>query len=237
MEKENILEVKNLTVVLDGETLLKDITFSVVEGEALSIIGPNGAGKTLLFRALLGFIPYKGEITWRDGVKIGYVPQKFLVERSTPITVREFFLLHSKHFWAPEKSFVGHLSHELSLVGLSKEILGKPMGEISGGQLQRVLVSWALIDHPDVLLFDEPTAGIDVGGEETIYTIMHKIQDEWGTTILQISHDLNMVYRYTPKVLCINKKMICNGAPQDVLSPKELSKIYGGSAFYHHIDS
>ncbi|MBI2637650.1 MAG: ATP-binding cassette domain-containing protein, partial [Candidatus Sungbacteria bacterium] len=109
---ENILEVKNLSVVLDGETLLKDISFSVAEGEALSVIGPNGAGKTVLFKTLLGLFPYSGEITWRKDIKIGYVPQRFLIEHSTPITVREFFLLHSKRFWAPEASFVKHLGHE-----------------------------------------------------------------------------------------------------------------------------
>lgn len=235
MEEEPILEVKNLSVTFDSEEVLRDISFSVKKGEALAVIGPNGAGKTVLFRALLGMLPYQGEIHWRSGVRIGYVPQKFLVDRSIPITVREFFLLKSSHFWFPQKIFVDHIHHELSLVGVPDGILQKPVSELSGGQFQRILISWAMLDHPDVLLFDEPTAGIDVGAEETIYTIMHRLQDERGTTILLISHDLNVVYRYAQNVLCVNKNMICHGRPQDVLSPGELSKIYGAGGFYHHL--
>ncbi len=236
MEQNNILEVNGLSVAIDREHILDDISFVVKRGEALAIIGPNGAGKTVLFRALLGLMAYKGAIEWRKGIKIGYVPQKFSIEKSFPITVKEFFLLKSPQFWFPKKEFIEHLAHELSLVGLGKEILAKPLGELSGGQLQRVLISWAMLNHPDVLLFDEPTAGIDVGAEETIYTILHKLQRERGTTILLISHDLNIVYRYADNVLCINKAIICHGRPNDILNPGELSRVYGEGGFYHHPD-
>ena len=234
MASDTILEVKNFSVNLDHEKILEDISFTVKRGEALAIIGPNGAGKTVLFRTLLGLVPHRGMVEWSKGVRIGYVPQKFFVEKSFPITVKEFFLLKAKRFWIPEKKFVAHLEHELALVGLRKDILIKPLNELSGGQLQRILISWAMLNHPDVLLFDEPTAGIDVGAEETIYTILHKLQEERGTTILLISHDLNIVYRYADNVLCVNKAMICHGKPEDVLSPKELSHIYGEGGFYHH---
>ncbi|MBI5787110.1 MAG: metal ABC transporter ATP-binding protein [Candidatus Niyogibacteria bacterium] len=234
MNGEIVLDVKNLSVTLDGERILRDISFSVKRGEAMAIIGPNGAGKTVLFRALLGLLPYEGAVSWQEGVRIGYVPQKFLTDKTIPLTVKEFFLLKSKHFWFPASVFVGHLAHELELVGLGKDILGKPLGELSGGQLQRIIVSWALLDHPDVLLFDEPTAGIDVGAEETIYNIMHRLQDERGTTVLLISHDLNIVYRYAQNVLCLDKNMVCFGPPADVLTPKELAKLYGEGKFYLH---
>ena len=234
MESDIILEVKNLSVNLDHEKILEDISFTVKRGEALAIIGPNGAGKTVLFRTLLGLLPHRGIVEWSKGVRIGYVPQKFFVEKSFPITVKEFFLLKSPRFWMPEKKFIGHLEHELSLVGVKKDILARPLNELSGGQLQRILISWAMLNHPDILLFDEPTAGIDVGAEETIYTILHKLQRERGTTILLISHDLNIVYRYADKVLCVNKQMICHGKPEDILNPKELSRIYGEGGFYHH---
>lgn len=234
MEKEKILEVKNVSVSFDREEVLKNLSFSVSKGEALAIIGPNGAGKTVLFRALLGLIPYKGSVLWRDKVLIGYVPQKMDFDRKIPLTVEEFFLLKSKNFFIRKVKFLGHLDHELSVVGLGKEILKKPLGELSGGQLQRVLISWAMLDHPDVLLFDEPTAGIDIGSEETIYNVMHRLQDERGTTIILISHDLNIVYHYASEVLCINKSMICKGKPSDVLNPRELANLYGGGGFYHH---
>ncbi len=234
MESNTILNVDNLSIRLDHETILNGISFDVKQGEALAIIGPNGAGKTVLFRALLGLVAYRGTIEWKKGVRIGYVPQKFFVDKSFPITVREFFLLKSRGFWMPKPAFLSHLEHELSLVGLAKDILIKPVNELSGGQLQRILISWAMLNHPDVLLFDEPTAGIDVGAEETIYTILHKLQNDRGTTVLLISHDLNIVYRYADKVLCVNKTMICHGKPKDILNPEELVRIYGEGGFYHH---
>lgn len=233
--KETILEVKNLSVTLEGEPVLRDLSFSVQKGEALAVIGPNGAGKTVLFRSLLGLLPHEGSIKWKNDVKIGYAPQKFFVDKTVPLTVKEFFLLKSPRFWFPKKVFLNHLMHELALVGLEEGILAKPLSELSGGQLQRIIVSWALLDHPDVLLFDEPTAGIDVGGEETIYNIMHRLQDERGTTVLLISHDLNIVYRHATNVLCLNKMMVCFGSPADVLTPKELSHLYGEGGFYHHL--
>ena len=234
MEPNKILEVKNLSVVLDGQEILKDISFTVERGQALAVIGPNGSGKTVLFRALLGLVPFQGEIRWREGVRIGYVPQRFLLDKSMPVSVKEFFFLQSAQFWFPPRKFLDHLEHELNLFGLGKDILTKPMGELSGGQLQRVLISWAMLNHPDVLLFDEPTTGIDVGAEETIYNLMHRLQDERGTTVILISHDLNIVYRYAEQVLCINKKMMCHGPPAKVLNPDELAKLYGEGGFYHH---
>lgn len=184
MENENILEVNNVSVTLDSERVLSNISFSVKRGDALAVIGPNGAGKTVLFRALLGLVPYNGIISWAKNISIGYVPQKLPIEKGMPLSVKEFFLLQTNHFWLPQKSFIDNLEHELGLVGLKKDILQKPVGELSDGQLQRLLISWAMINHPEALLFDEPTAGIDVGFEETIYNIMYRMQDELGTTIL-----------------------------------------------------
>lgn len=233
---DKVLEVKNLSVTLDGEELLKELSFDVGEGEALAIIGPNGAGKTVLFRALLGLVPFSGSIEWKKGINISYVPQKLYVERSFPLSVEEFFLLKAKNFWMPDKKFNEHLNHELSLVGIGMDILKKRLGEISVGLFQRVLIAWSLLDHPDVLLFDEPTAGIDIGSEETIYNVMHKLQDERGTTVFLISHDLNVVYRYATKVLCINKSMVCQGIPEEVLTPGQLSGLYGKGKYYHHFE-
>jgi len=230
----NVLEVKDLSVILDSQEIIHNLSFSVGAGEALAIIGPNGAGKTVLFRSLLGLMPYQGEVHWKEGIRVGYVPQKFSVDRNIPVTVKEFFLLKSKKFWLPEKNFLNNLAHELKSVGLGQEIFNKNLSELSGGQLQRVLIAFALIDHPQVLLFDEPTSGIDIGFEETIYTLLHKLQKERGTTILLISHDIGIVYRYADKVLCLNKEMLCHGKPQEVLNPQELTAVYGEGAFYEH---
>ncbi|HEY4497240.1 MAG TPA: metal ABC transporter ATP-binding protein [Candidatus Paceibacterota bacterium] len=232
-----VLKVENLSVSFDHETVLHNISFEVNKNDAVAIIGPNGAGKTVLFRALLGLIPYQGVIEWKSGIRIGYVPQKLAVYHETPLTVKEFFLLQCGNFWSPDKNTVSHLNHELSLVGLSDSILVRPVAELSGGQLQRILIAWAMLHHPDVLLFDEPTAGIDVGAEETIYHLVHKLQDERGVAVLLISHDLNIIYRYAQRVICINKEMKCHGAPRDVLNPHDLASLYGEGAYYHHLEN
>jgi zinc transport system ATP-binding protein len=234
MDQNTILEVGDCSVELDGQTLLSGVTFTVRKGEALAVIGPNGAGKTLLFKALLGLVPAQGKIEWRPGLRIGYVPQRFPVDKTVPLTLREFFLLKAKRFWFPDREFLGHLSHELSLVGLSSAVLERPVGELSGGQLQRLLIGWAMIDHPEVMLFDEPTAGIDVGFEETVYHLLQRVQKERNTTILLISHELNVVYRYADQVLCLNRSMLCHGKPHEVLNPQELAALFGEGGFYEH---
>ena len=229
-----VLKVKNLSVTLDGEKILDRISFNVQRGEALAIIGPNGAGKTVLFRALLGLLPSQGEIKWQEGLKIGYIPQKFFLEKNIPLTVEEFFLLKSPSFWRKNRIFSNRLADELSIFGLKHDILQKPVGELSGGQFQRLAIVWAMLDHPDVLLVDEPTANIDIGFEENVYQILHKMQIELQTAILLISHDLHIIYKYAQQVLCLNRQVLCQGPTEETLTGEELKKIYGESAFHHH---
>jgi zinc transport system ATP-binding protein len=141
-------------VRFNAEPVLQDISFIVNRGDILAVIGPNGSGKTTLFRALLGLVRYDGHIAWQQGPQIGYVPQKLTLDRLVPLTVREFFLLQSPRFWFPAATFLAHLPHELHLVGLDDSVLHRPVGELSSGQFQRLLVSWAMLNHSDVLLFD-----------------------------------------------------------------------------------
>ena len=145
MSHEPVLTVENLSVTLDGVQILRDVSFSLQPGEALAVLGPNGAGKTVLFRALLGLLPHTGVVRWRQDTKIGYVPQRFSVDRSAPITAMEFFLLQSPSFWRPSAEFVAHLDHELTLVGLDRSVLRKNLAELSGGETQRLLLAWARV--------------------------------------------------------------------------------------------
>jgi zinc transport system ATP-binding protein len=234
MDQDTILEVCDCGVMLDGQALLVGVSFRVRKGEALAVIGPNGAGKTLLFKALLGLVPFSGTIAWKAGLRIGYVPQKFPVDKFVPLTVREFFLLKAERFWSPDAKFLEHLSHELSLVGLSQDVLERRVGELSGGQLQRLLIAWAMVDHPEVMLCDEPTAGIDVGFEESVYHLLQRVQKERNTTVLLISHELTIVYRYADQVLCLNREMLCHGKPHEVLNPQDLERLFGEGGFYAH---
>ncbi len=234
---ESILDIENLTVSFDDNEVIENLSFSAQKGDVIAIVGPNGAGKSVLFRAMLGLIPYSGKINWAPKLKISYVPQKFNVEKDFPITVKEFLQLKSKSrsdIMSALKS-VGIATGHHDNHHLEHHFLNQRVGWLSGGQVQRVLVAWALLDHPDVLLFDEPTAGIDVGGEETIYNLLKKLNDERALTVFIISHDLNIVYKYANTVLCLNKKKLCFGSPSDVLDPQALLKLYGGEAsFYAH---
>lgn len=213
----------------DNFLAIKDLSFQVAKGDSLAIIGPNGAGKTVLFRALLGLVPYSGVIRWGSKVKIGYVPQRLTIDKSMPLSVGEFF-----SFKAGGRS---EIFEALEAVGLShhaQHILEKRLGDLSGGEFQKVLIAYAIIGQPDVLLFDEPTAGIDMEGEETVYGLLERLHAERGMTILLISHDLNVIYRYAHNVLCINRSQICFGAPKEVLTTKSLQELYGSATVHPH---
>jgi len=230
----SILEVRDLSVSFDKQEVLRDISFSVNEGEIMAIIGPNGAGKTVLFRALMNLVSYDGEIKWREDARIGYVPQKLFEKAELPLSVKEFFILKSNYLFFKDKQLVESIPHELKSVGLKPEILNQQLANLSRGQFQRVLIAWAILKHPDVLLFDEPTAGIDLAGEDTIYNLLNKLREERKMTILIISHDLNVVYRYANNVLCLNKERLCFGEPKQALTSEQIERLYGQSAFYHH---
>lgn len=230
----SILEVQDISVTIGNVPVIQHVSFTLQRGEITAIVGPNGSGKTTLLRALLGLVPYEGSIVWQPAITFGYVPQRFSIPATAPITAGEFFLLKSERFWMPRKDFLDHLPHELDLVGLDQTVLGKPLGHLSSGQLQRLLVAWAMLNHPDMLLFDEPTAAVDIGFTETIYAIMRRLTEERGTTILLISHDLNVVYRYAANVLCLNRQLLCHGPPAQALTPLELKRLFGDVAFYRH---
>lgn len=231
---ETILKVENLSVLLEGAPLLEHLSFDISRGTITLIIGPNGAGKTTLFRALLGLMPYQGTAIWKEGVRFGYVPQRFSIDRDLPLTVSEFFALKTSdtHVIVEALRAVGMRMEEHHL---HHHILGARIGMLSGGEFQKVTIAWALLDKPDVLFFDEPTAGIDASGEETIYALLRRLRDERGLTILLISHELNVVYQNADQVICLNKKMICQGSPKSALNPNVLEELYGsGAGIYKH---
>jgi len=224
-----VLTVKNLNVEFGGTRVIEDLNLEVEQGEVLAIIGPNGAGKTVLIKSLIGIIPHRGEITWAPGVKTGYVPQRMDIETDIPLTVREFFRLRGR------QATDAKIAETLEFVQLAPDILKKGFGEISVGQRQRVLVAWAVLGAPDVLIFDEPTADIDIAGQESIYKMLYHLQKNIGLTVILVSHDLNVVFKHAQTVLCLNKKNLCFGAPREVLSSEQILALYGGEgAFFHH---
>lgn len=225
----SILEVNHLTVAFDHTVVLADLSFTVARGASLAVIGPNGAGKTVLFRALIGAIPFAGTIRWALGTRFGYVPQKLDIERDLPITGRDLLRAKLTVVRARKEDAL----RALERVGLPEEVLAKPIGTMSGGQFQRLLVAFALIGKPDVLLLDEPAAGVDAPGQEALNSALRRLRQADAITTLLISHDLSVVYQYASTVLCLARQRAYLGTPQAVLTPERLSEVYGTPISFH----
>jgi len=225
----NVLEVERLTVRFGATRVLGDLSFAVPAGASVAVIGPNGAGKTVLFRALVGAIPFEGAIRWAPTVRLGYVPQKLDLERDLPVTGRDLLTARQRLVRAPRNAVAGVLER----LSLAPRVLETPIGMLSGGQFQRLLIGFALLGGPNVLLLDEPTAGVDGPGQAQVTRAVHRLQEEDGVTVLMISHDLSVVYRYASAVLCLSHERMCYGPPRTVLTPDLLAELYGTPVGLH----
>ena len=229
----NALEVEHLSVELGEVEVVRDLSFSVPKGTSLAVIGPNGSGKTVLFRALIGAVPYTGTVRWAAGARLGYVPQRLDLDRTLPVTGQDLLMARARLSSATR----GDIERVLARVGLAPDILAKAIGTFSGGQFQRLLLAFALLGDPTVLLLDEPTAGIDEPGQERVTESVRRLQEE-GVTVLMISHELNVVVRFATNVLCLSREHAYYGIPRQVLTPELLSRVYGEPvALYVHDDS
>ena len=229
-DDNKVLEVSNLQVAYDKQTIIKGLSFSVAPRDILIVLGPNGAGKTTLLRSLLNLVPYQGSVTWQTR-KIGYLPPQELLQRQNlpPLQLAEFFQFKTK---TRDDESIKTLLFE---VGLDDSVLTRQFNELSTGQFQRMMIAWSLLDNPDVLILDEPTSGIDIGGEETIYSLLHRFWQKQNLTILLVTHDLHVVWEYATQVLCLNRQQMCMGKPDEVLTPQKLKQLYGtGIKFYQH---
>jgi zinc transport system ATP-binding protein len=226
---EPVLDVEDLSVSLGATAILRHLSFRVARGSLIAIIGPNGAGKTVLLRTLIGAIKYTGTIRWASGIRFGYVPQKLDLVRDVPITGADF--LRAKASLNGHSNIPG--ADALRSVGLSDRACSQSIGSLSGGQFQRLLVAFALMGEPDVLLLDEPTAGVDETGQAQLNELVHRLQQDRGLTVLMISHDLSLVSLHATNVLCLGPDRMCFGPPRTILTPEFLNEIYGAPVLFH----
>lgn len=231
MDDKTVLAAENISVHYGGHHVLNDVSIAISRSEIVTLIGPNGAGKTSLIRVLLGLLkPNSGKVSRDNNLSIAYVPQKVHLQDVLPLRVKDFLLLAERY--SDEKVMAA-----LSEVQIS-HLIDKPMQDISGGELQRVLLARALLKEPDFLILDEPAKGVDVVGQQLLYSIIRSIRDNHHCGVLMVSHDLHLVMAATDKVICLNSHVCCTGHPDDVSEHPEYLKLFGsaleGLAVYSH---
>jgi ABC-type Mn2+/Zn2+ transport system ATPase subunit len=239
VNSEKALMVSNLCVKFNDQHILENISFTVDEGSIVAIIGPNGAGKTVLVKAILGIIPHVagsvsifGQEVKHNNIhlKVGYVPQIIEFDRTIPITVSEllrFTVPPTYSFpFITQKSEKQRIEQLLEVVG-AIDIKDRRIGHLSGGELQRIMIAKAIVNNPRILFLDEPASGVDIEGQERFYDLIKRLKKERAMTIILISHDLNIVYRFADNVLCLNRRLICSGKPSEILTDEIIKSVYG----------
>lgn len=241
------VETRDLRVSFARHQVLAGIDLRIEKGKVVALIGPNGSGKTTLLRCLLGLKqPDRGQVRLfgrhpdREVLsRVGYVPQKLHLDPSLVLSVREFLALRSRTtrhwFWHGRATVDARLHDTLEELG-ANALLDRPINGLSGGQLQRVLIAFSLLNNPDLLVLDEPTAGVDTPGEHTFYELITELHRRHGFTVILVSHDLSMVYRHADWVYALNRQICCEGPPETVMNAESLKEAYGiqVSPYQHH---
>lgn len=237
------LAVEHLTVQFDGaeRPAVEDVSFTLAPGQMVMLIGPNGSGKTTLLRAILGLIPSRGTVRMYDQPLrqayplIGYVPQHLRFDPSLPLTGREMLLMPLRSLPRPARQ--APLDWAVETFHLAP-FLHQPVGTVSGGQLKRLMLARAMLRQPRLVLLDEPEAGVDIGGEQTLYQVLAQQVEERQVTALISSHELNMVLHVATQVICLNRRLFGIGPPTQMLTPETLFQLYGPTAalYPHHHD-
>ncbi|MGR5059205.1 metal ABC transporter ATP-binding protein [Vibrio rotiferianus] len=230
------------SISLDGVSLkygdnliLQGIQTKFEAGQCHVIMGPNGGGKTSLLRSVLGLTPFTGDISvhWPDpkqtqqAGKIGYVPQKAMFEASLPLTVMDFVLLNQTRvplFWRRKSKQTQQALAQLERVGMAARS-DRRMGQLSGGEQQRVLFAQALLDDPSLLVLDEPTTGMDEQGVRYLEGLIHEVVAE-GKTVLAVHHDVTAVRRLDAQVHVVNRQIVASGHHSEVLSPERIESLF-----------
>ena len=227
-----LVDVAGVAVGFGGVSVLSDVTLTISDGEIVTLIGPNGSGKTTLVRVMLGLLkPDRGRVRLRAGTRVGYMPQRVTVDETLPLTVARFLSLGSR-------GSADRIGESLDEVGAA-EVADRPVQRLSGGEFQRVLLARALLREPQLLVLDEPAQGVDVTGRGEFFTLLARVRESRGCSVLLVSHDLHLVMAATDTVVCLNHHICCTGRPEAVSRHPEYLALFGplaaeGLAVYTH---
>jgi len=217
-----LVKLKNAGYQLNNRFLVEGVSLEVQKGRIVTLIGPNGSGKSTTAKIALGIYKKIDGDVEKYTNKVGYVPQKISIDWTLPLRVKDFMVL-------TENLKDEEINEALSLTGVI-QLKNKNLGDLSGGEFQRVLIARAISKKPDLLVLDEPVQGVDFTGEIALYKLIKKITDELNCGILLISHDLHTVMSATDHVVCLNGHVCCSGSPMDVAKNNEYKALFGEQA-------
>jgi len=228
-------KIEGFSVNIGNTEILKDINIHIHCGELTAIIGPNGSGKSTLLKTILGELKHYGSLNFLDakGARngsplIGYVPQNLNLDNSSPTSVLDLFAACRTRYptWLYIPKKVKNNVLEILKNVKAEHLIDRRLGALSGGELQRVLLSLAIEPIPDLLLLDEPVSGIDQNGMEIFYKMVSDLRNKFDLSIILVSHDLDLVRKYADRVILLNKTIISNGAPEEVMTSDSFYEIF-----------
>lgn len=233
------IKINNLSVTVGKQAILEDVNLHIHCGTFTAVIGHNGAGKSTLIKAILGEVPSEGDIEFKlkkDGasldLKIGYVPQHLAIDKDTPMSVQDMIISYGFKYpvFLPVPKKLREKVLEILAPLNAEDLIDKTIGTLSGGELQRVLLSLALMDAPNLLLLDEPVSGVDAGGVEKFYKLIDELKMHHDLAIILVSHDLEYVRKYADKVVLLDKTVLLADTPGVVFRSKEFENMFGTKA-------